>query len=150
MQVLLLRLVIESVMTVESNPSTELEVVGMAQKSVNQPEDDEFWKRRSKFGDDHKRLSKYGEYPPFSIDKPLRDKFYAAIRAAGDSPSSDFDEHARIFEDYAQQIEEAEMYIARFGDEVVDAQKVAADLAGIKMSDDRVVRLTWDFDYDKT
>lgn len=100
----------------------------------------------SDFGPSHQRLSQAADYPPFSIDNGLRNEFMKAVQEAGMKTPSE-KPHAPIMEQYAEQIEEAEMYQKRYGSELFEAQKAAAKLEGLEISDDKIARLSMDYDY---
>jgi len=101
---------------------------------------------RKTFGDSHQRLSVAADYPPFSIDAEMREEFLKKVREAGNA-DPDSDPHAPIVDEYTEQIEEAEMYQKRYGKEKFEAQKAAAELEKIEISDSKVARLSMDYDY---
>jgi len=111
---------------------------------------DEEVEERKKFGDYHKRFSHAIDYPPFSIDQEMRQKFIMRIREAGKPYPPDNDLFAAIGEDYEDQIEEAEMYRKRYGYETFEAQKAAAKLEKLKISDPKVARLSMDYNYNES
>lgn len=118
----------------------------MAVNDYNWDLTDEEVELRSDFGPNHRRLSLAADYPPFSIDDDLRKEFMKAVQEAGmNDPSKK--PHAPVMEKYAEQIEEAEMYQKRYGSELFEAQKAAAKLEGLKISDDKIARLSMDYDY---
>jgi hypothetical protein len=109
--------------------------------------DEDQVKMRQAFIEDHKKFSLVADFPPFSINKEMRDAFLAEIRKAGSADPLEGDAYASVKEDYAEQVDEAEMYQKRYGTEVFEAQKAAAELEKIEISDPKVARLSMDFNY---
>jgi hypothetical protein len=108
---------------------------------------DEQVKMRRSFAKDHVKFSLLIDYPPFSIDNDLRDKFMVDLQKAGNSDPLEGDAHASVKEEYGEHAEEADMYKKRYGTDTFEAQKAAAKLEKMEISDPKIARLSMDFNY---
>jgi hypothetical protein len=100
-------------------------------------------KEMSDFAQMHNKLSLVASYPPFTLDEELHNAFLGRVREA--EKLEDFEEIVKEFE---EEIEDADMYQKRYGDETegaFEAQKFAAELAGISMGNDDLVVVAPEF-----
>jgi len=89
------------------------------------------------FAEMHNKMSLVASYPPFSLDEDVHKDFLMKVREA-----ENVEDFEKIGEEFAEEIEDAEMYQKRYGTTVegaFEAQQAAAELADMSMGDDNLV-----------
>ena len=84
--------------------------------------------RRAKLVETHRELSHLLEFPPFSINSEQRQQFaHEFIHAIDDQED---DPYAEVMQKWADEIEEARMYMKRYPNDSEAAKQAAAKIQG--------------------